>query len=451
MNLTTTANRHAKLIKATLAPILPHWINCQIHGIVGSQVVLTDSLQFARTRKSSLERLEEFLPHAAKYAKLRNNVTSAHLHVSRLSPAIRHRLVTEVEVIERTFASYSLGRVEKFVQEVAWRLYWKGWLSLRPHIWRDYCNALAQPQPQETIERVQSIEAGHAAVDVMGYFARQLVETGYLHNHARMWFAGWWIHVEQLPWHLGADFFHRHLLDADAASNTLSWRWVAGLQTRGKSYLPRRSNLEKYLDPEILSAHGGGLDQLQHPCALTLDEDAVDYLREITRPYLTTQTFDRNTRFGLLVHREDLSPETGPLRDTKPDSILVLDHRPSGEQAGDSMLKRSWIGAAQTDTLARLTTHYADAEVGLGDAEPIKRQIQAWCAAKNTNQCLAMRPEVGALADTLQSAFDALQDEITVCWVDRPTDLEVRQLATGGYFGFWKKFQKTLRNGFRDD
>ncbi len=414
-------------------------------------MALTASLQFARTRESSLDRLVEFLPQAVQYAGRRNDVTPDHAHVSRLSPAIRHRLVTESEVIEKTLSRYPLNRVEKFVQEVAWRLYWKSWLSLRPHIWRDYCDALAEPHPPETIERVQSIEAGHAVIEVMGYFARQLVETGYLHNHARMWFAGWWIHVERLPWQLGADFFHRHLLDADAASNTLSWRWVAGLQTRGKSYLPRRSNIEKYLAPEILSAHGGGLDQLEHPCALALDEDASDNSREITRPYLTTQQPDRDKWFGVIVHREDLIPESGPLRETKPDSILVLDHRPPGEQAGDSVRKRAWIGAAQTDTLARLTTHYVDSEVSLGDAVPIKQQIQTWCTARNISHCVVMRPEIGALADALQSAFDELQDEVTACWVDRPEDLEVRQLATGGYFGFWKKYQKVLRNGFRGE
>ena len=417
---------------------------------MGSHVALSDSLQFARTRELSLERLKAFLPHANQYAALRNYVTPDHSHVSRLSPAIRHRLVTESEVIEKTLALYTLSRVEKFVQEVAWRLYWKGWLSLRPHIWRDYCDALAEPHPSETIERVQSIEAGHAAVAVMGYFARQLVETGYLHNHARMWFAGWWIHVERLPWQLGADFFHRHLLDADAASNTLSWRWVAGLQTRGKSYLPRRSNIEKYLAPEILSAHDGGLDRLVHPCALALDEDALDDSREITRPHLTTQTFDHDTRFGVVVHREDLVPEAGPLKKTKPDSILVLDHRPHGEQAGDSACKRSWIEAAQSDTLARLTTHYDNARVSLGDPVPIKQQIQTWCASQNLNYFVAMRPEVGAVADALQSAVDGLLGEVSPCWVDRPEDLEVRQLATGGYFGFWKKYQKILRNGLRE-
>ena len=86
---------------------------------------------------------------------------------------------------------------------------------------------------------------GMGPVAVMNGFARELVETGYLHNHSRMWFAGYWVHVARLPWQLGAKFFQDHLLDFDPASNTLSWRWVAGLQTPGKTYLPRRYKYRK--------------------------------------------------------------------------------------------------------------------------------------------------------------------------------------------------------------
>jgi deoxyribodipyrimidine photo-lyase len=61
-----------------------------------------------------------------------------------------------------------------------------------------------------------------------------------------MWFASIWIFTLGLPWRIGADFFYRHLLDGDAASNTLSWRWVAGLHTRGKAYAAESWNIEKF-------------------------------------------------------------------------------------------------------------------------------------------------------------------------------------------------------------
>jgi len=61
-----------------------------------------------------------------------------------------------------------------------------------------------------------------------------------------MWFASIWIFTLKLPWQLGASFFLKNLYDGDPASNTLSWRWVAGLQTKGKNYLATKSNIEKY-------------------------------------------------------------------------------------------------------------------------------------------------------------------------------------------------------------
>ena len=82
---------------------------------------------------------------------------------------------------------------------------------------------------------------GSTGIDGFDDWARELTHTGWLHNHARMWFAFIWIFTLELPWALGADFFLRHLVDGDPASNTLSWRWVAGLYTRAKSTPPART------------------------------------------------------------------------------------------------------------------------------------------------------------------------------------------------------------------
>ena len=87
---------------------------------------------------------------------------------------------------------------------------------------------------------------GATGIDCFDAWARELVATGYLHNHARMWFASIWIFTLRLPWELGADFFLRHLIDGDPASNTLSWRWVAGLQTAGKTYLATAENIARF-------------------------------------------------------------------------------------------------------------------------------------------------------------------------------------------------------------
>ncbi|MDA0768256.1 MAG: hypothetical protein O3A92_15715, partial [Verrucomicrobia bacterium] len=204
---------------------------------------MTDDLfppAFAATRAGALRQLEAFVPRSGRYSRDRNHVLPGHSNVSRISPAIRHGLLDIDECIAAVLTRYAPSTVEKFVQELLWRRYWKSWLSLRPGVWNDYRRDLAAlqsaPEHSTTRQRAARAAAGEGPVAIMNHFARELTTTGYLHNHARMWFAGWWIHLERLPWQLGADFFHRHLLDADPASNTLSWRWVAGLQTPGKTY-----------------------------------------------------------------------------------------------------------------------------------------------------------------------------------------------------------------------
>ena len=61
-----------------------------------------------------------------------------------------------------------------------------------------------------------------------------------------MWFASIWIFTFNLPWELGAAFFMKYLYDGDIASNTLSWRWVAGIQTIGKNYIAKEWNIKKF-------------------------------------------------------------------------------------------------------------------------------------------------------------------------------------------------------------
>lgn len=205
------------------------------------------------TRDDALARWAAFRPLVKEYAARRNRVEFRHGDVSQLSAALRHRLLTEDEVIRDTLANCSFEAAEKWLQEVCWRRYWKGWLELRPQVWTSWrrrVRELRETLPREVFEKADAVAAGESGVACMDDISRELIETGYLHNHARMWWASFWIHAERLPWELGADFFFRHLLDADPASNTFSWRWVAGLQTPGKTYSVRLSNLEKYARPD---------------------------------------------------------------------------------------------------------------------------------------------------------------------------------------------------------
>ena len=220
----------------------------------------------------------------------------------------------------------------------------------------------------------------------MNHFARELIATGYLHNHARMWFAGWWIHIERLPWQLGADFFLRHLLDGDPASNTLSWRWVAGLQTPGKTYLPRRSNLEKYLLSEVLEAHHEGLEQLEHPQALILPTEVRP---AITRPSLPPTPSLREGRIGIWIHEEDLLIEQSPLASLHPKAIIATQDSTTWTRLRYPEIKTSWLKTAIDDAAKRASNAFGiEAEIS---ADPsITDALIHWASEHQLQQIATM-------------------------------------------------------------
>ncbi len=213
-----------------------------------------ETVAFEPTRQAGLARLESFASRTgAHYASHRNYDLgpAQRSTVSVLSPWIRHRLITEEEVLKLTLARNSPSAAMKFIQEVFWRGYFKGWMQQHPSVWTSYQRGLEAAQ--NGLERnvhskvdYQSAIDGRTGIACFDHWCHELKDTGYLHNHARMWFASIWIFTLRLPWELGADFFLTHLIDGDPASNTLSWRWIGGLHTKGKTYLARPSNIAKY-------------------------------------------------------------------------------------------------------------------------------------------------------------------------------------------------------------
>ena len=166
---------------------------------------------------------------------------------SLLSPYIRYRLLSEEKILNKVLNIHSFSKVEKYVQEIFWRTYWKGWLEHRPKVYSDYLNDKNNLYDDFKNKKyyLNAIN-GNTNLSFFNTWVNDLKNRGYLHNHIRMWFASIWIFNLKLPWQLGADFFMQHLLDGDPASNTLSWRWVAGLHTKGKTYLARPSNIMKF-------------------------------------------------------------------------------------------------------------------------------------------------------------------------------------------------------------
>jgi deoxyribodipyrimidine photo-lyase len=395
-------------------------------------------MTFPASRAAALARLEEFMPVAGHYARDRNHVTPRHPAVSRLSPAIRHRLITEDEVVSAISRVHPFGRVEKFIQEVYWRRYWKSWLALRPAVWTEFRRDLAVIGEDPLIRRIERSQTGNPVID---HFATELVTTGYLHNHARMWFAAWWVHEARLPWQSGAAFFFRHLRDGDPASNTLSWRWVAGLQTPGKTYLARRENLEKYLAPALRDSLRDGLAAFENPQSLPLPTGAPPPPAPEGSPS-DTPTPDVAT--GLWIHEEDLAVETSPLRRQTFTAIAVTADAESWDRHQFPLAKRQWISAALEDTAERAELLW-QTPTSLETGHPHANALLAWAKSLKLQQVVALRPEIGPLHDSLPSLRTTLAREgISLALVHRPEDLRIRAFATGGFFPFWTRLRQTL-------
>ncbi len=395
---------------------------------------------YPATREAAFARLAQFEKKASRYSSQRNYVMEGHENVSRLSAAVRYRLISEKEVTEGITQRYAFSTVQKFVQEVYWRRYWKSWLRMRPHVWDEYTEWLVDsPEPSGLMKRVMG---GEGEVAIMNAFVKELISTGYMHNHARMWFAAYWVHTLKFPWQQGADFFYRHLLDADPASNTLSWRWVAGLHTAGKTYLARRSNpgktylarrsnLEKYLSPELLERHSAGLEQLEGGVALRLEEEVKP---KAVRPDLSEEEVDQNQMTGFWVHEDDLSAETF-IKVAYSQVILTNPEGPKAEAA-----KQEWLEEAYVDTVKRLSVqvHRCDLSVD---------KMVRWAQTSGLTQIVSMRPEIGYLNDSLAELKRGLERAgILLILLDRPEDLTVLPHAQSGFFSFWKKIERQVRS-----
>ncbi len=417
------------------------------------------SFTFPSTRAEAWAQLQEFLPRVPDYARTRNQVAPGNPGVSRLSPAVSARLLSDDELLSETLKRYPVKTAEKWLQELCWRRYWKGWLEQHPKIWtlyRERVDWLKSNEEPAVLQRAEAVANGRSGVALMDQFAAELKETGYLHNHARMWWASFWIHVEGLPWELGAEFFAAHLLDADAASNTLSWRWVAGLQTKGKPYLVRKSNLARYCDPELLG-DSAGLERLEdsavqswipsYPEVDPDDEGQVDWAAREIAAFATYERFasypsrppEIGERLGLWIHPEEVAPERGNLGESRPGAILVT--APPGGSACQSAFRK----ALMADAGARAGEHFG-VTPELSESAQIASAVAEWARRQSLAAVCAMAPGVGPIGDALPALRAALGEAgVELVLVRRFTDFELWPHAREGYFKFWEAFQRWLK------
>ena len=244
------------------------------------------------TKKSQvIENLINFsAKELSKYSKKRNyDLGPPHKNVSKLSPYLRTRFITEEEVLKIAVSNNNIKNIEKFIEEIFWRTYWKGWLETHPWIYDEYLNTSQhQPLPKKT------------GIKCFDYWKEELLDTGYLHNHSRMWFASIWIFTLGYSWQSGANFFKRNLLDFCPASNTLGWRWVAGLQTINKPYLAMSDNI-KYFTNDRFNPAG----QLNEKVNCNYIEQNGSHALPFVQPdKIEFKNFDN---LGIILNRNDLS------------------------------------------------------------------------------------------------------------------------------------------------
>ena len=271
---------------------------------------------FEASRATAVQKLNSFVEkNLIDYSKLRNFDFGPdnRSNISCLSPYITHGVINELEVIDKSLKKFSFSKNEKFIQEVLWRVYWKGWLELRPNVWSDYLIELDKIKIEfkNNQNYLDAIE-GKTEIDCFNQWVNELKENNYLHNHTRMWFASIWIFTLELPWQLGAEFFMQHLYDGDAASNTLGWRWVAGVQTQGKHYLASEWNINKFTNNRFKN--------------IKLNENATPIFSDKTYPvnkkdFLNSEILEDKT---LLIFENNMTFEFSDFKEHKFKKILLV-------------------------------------------------------------------------------------------------------------------------------
>ena len=269
-------------------------------------------------------------------------------NISYLSPFISHRLLFEYDIAKKVLSKFPYLKVEKFIQEIFWRTYWKGWLELRPDVWSDYKLSL---DDLDKDDRYHEAIEGRTNIDCFNDWVHELKSKNYLHNHARMWFASIWIFTLKLPWQLGAEFFLQHLFDGDAASNTLGWRWVAGVQTKGKNYIAKEWNIKLFSDNRFQN--------------VKLNEDAQPIFDNRTYS-IETKNFENMQDIknkNLIIFDNNLSFETSDFKDNKFNKVFLVSNKNENRKIKLSQKNIEFKGNLFEDQKKRLLEKSIDCEI----------------------------------------------------------------------------------------
>ncbi len=375
-------------------------------------------MNFEASRAKALDQLNYFIENnLSEYSKLRNFDFGPEdrSNISCLSPYITHGIINENEVIKKSLGRFSFSKNEKFIQEVLWRTYWKGWLELRPNVWSDYLIELNKIKEEfkDNQNYLNAVE-GKTNIECFNAWVNELKENNYLHNHTRMWFASIWIFTLELPWQLGAEFFMQHLYDGDAASNTLGWRWVAGVQTQGKHYLASEWNIKKFTNNRFNN--------------IKLNENAPPKVSEKTYPIIK-KDFNNPQHIenkNLLIFENNLSFEITDFQNDKLKKIYLISNKNENRSIKLSEKVGKFKSLLIEDQEQRLKTKSIDCEVI--DISEIKK----------IENCYSLYPTVGENLDYLNS------NNIKIDFLYRKLDQYSWQYCNKGFFNFKNYIPKII-------
>ena len=375
-------------------------------------------MNFETSRAKALDKLNYFVENnLSEYSKLRNFDFGPEnrSNISCLSPYITHGVISEKEVIEKSLGKFSFSKNEKFIQEVLWRTYWKGWLELRPNVWSDYLIELNKIKEEfkNNQNYLNAIE-GKTNIECFNAWINELKENNYLHNHTRMWFASIWIFTLELPWQLGAEFFMQHLYDGDTASNTLGWRWVAGIQTQGKHYLASEWNIKKFTNNRFNN--------------IKLNENAPPKVSEKTYSVIK-QDFSNPQHIedkNLLIFENNLSFEITDFQNNKFKKIHLISNENENRSIKLDEKVVKFKSLLIKDQEQRLKNNSIDCE------------ITNISEIKNIENSCALYPTVGENLDYLNS------NNIKVDFLFRKLDQYSWQYCNKGFFNFKNYIPKII-------
>jgi deoxyribodipyrimidine photo-lyase len=180
------------------------------------------------------------------YARARDRLDLA--GTSELSPYLRFGMVSARQAVvgARAAAAAAAGAggsgqerkgAETWLNELIWREFYVHILHHFPQVrgssFRPQYDQIAWENDAGAFAAWCEGRTGYPVVDAA---MRRLVETGWMHNRARMIVASFLVKDLLIDWRWGERFFMQHLVDGDPAANNGGWQWTAGTGTDAAPY-----------------------------------------------------------------------------------------------------------------------------------------------------------------------------------------------------------------------